>query len=233
MREAPEKREAQRVLAREVTSLVHGDEQVARAEHASQLLFGEDITQLSADDVLAVFSDVPATELAAALFGADGIGVVDLVALVKLAPSKSEARRLVQAGGVYVNNRRTADIQARIRADSGDRRARVHPAEGRQAEPRRENRVWPWKIVVRGGLTARFLYAILSKHSARDTRCWAAEGLLKPNSELCLSPEILPGSSDGISRRSKVSCSSYNRNTDGLGESFASRQKVVDKRKQR
>ena len=39
----PEKREAQRVLAREVTTLVHGDEQVARAEHASALLFGEDI----------------------------------------------------------------------------------------------------------------------------------------------------------------------------------------------
>ena len=62
---APEKREAQRVLAREVTTLVHGGEQVARAEHASSLLFGEDITTLPVDDVLAVFEDVPSTELPA------------------------------------------------------------------------------------------------------------------------------------------------------------------------
>lgn len=115
---APEKREAQRVLAREVTALVHGAEQVSRAEAATQLLFGEDITQLSAEDVLAVFADVPATEVTATQLGADGIAIIDLVSLVKLAPSKSEARRLVQGGGVYVNNRRMSDIQARIRQES-------------------------------------------------------------------------------------------------------------------
>ncbi len=115
---SPEKREAQRVLAREVTMLVHGPEQVARAEHASQLLFGEDITQLSAEDVLMVFSDVPATEVVTGQFEPDGIGIVDLVALVRLVPSRSEARRLVQSGGVYLNNRRIADIQARITRES-------------------------------------------------------------------------------------------------------------------
>jgi len=118
LRESPEKREAQRVLAREVTSLVHGDAQIARVEHASQMLFGEDITQLSADDVLSVFADVPATEMSAAQFGPEGLNVVDLVALARLVPSKSEARRLVQSGGVYLNNRRVADIQARIPAGS-------------------------------------------------------------------------------------------------------------------
>jgi tyrosyl-tRNA synthetase len=113
---APEKREAQRALAREVTTLVHGAEQLARAEHASSLLFGEDIATLAVDDVLAVFEDVPSTELAAAEI-ADGIGMVDLVARVQLAASKSEARRLVQAGGVYVNNRRVSDPQARLTRD--------------------------------------------------------------------------------------------------------------------
>src|SRR5437762_7252948 len=54
-REAPGKREAQRLLAREMTTLVHGGEQMARAERASSVLFGEDITTLSADDVLSVF----------------------------------------------------------------------------------------------------------------------------------------------------------------------------------
>src|SRR3954453_17771016 len=97
---APEKREAQRVLAREVTTVVHGAEHVERAEHASSLLFGEDITTLSVADVLAVFDDVPSTELTADALGAEGIGLVELVARVQLAPSKGEARRLVQSGGV-------------------------------------------------------------------------------------------------------------------------------------
>ena len=116
-RSAPEKREAQRVLAREVTSLLHGAEQVARAEHASALLFGEDITTLSVDDVLAVFGDVPSTELPADQLEGEGIGVVNLVAYVQLAASKSDARRLVQSGGVYVNNRRVSDPQARVTRD--------------------------------------------------------------------------------------------------------------------
>jgi tyrosyl-tRNA synthetase len=115
--DAPEKREAQRALAREVTTLVHGAEQTGRAEHASSVLFGEDITTLSADEVLAVFDDVPSTELPNDAMSGDGIGMVDLLARVELAPSKSEARRLVQSGGVYLNNRRISDPQARITRD--------------------------------------------------------------------------------------------------------------------
>src|SRR5262249_50099647 len=57
--EAPEKREAQRVLACEVTTLVHGADQVTRSERASRVLFSEDISSLPIDDLLAVFSDVP------------------------------------------------------------------------------------------------------------------------------------------------------------------------------
>jgi tyrosyl-tRNA synthetase len=114
---SPEKRDAQRVLAREVTSLVHGHDHVARAEHASSVLFGEDIATLDADDVLAVFEDVPSTALPAAEFAGEGLGMVDLLARVQLAPSKSEARRLVQSGGVYVNNRRVTDPQGRLTRD--------------------------------------------------------------------------------------------------------------------
>jgi tyrosyl-tRNA synthetase len=114
--DAPESREAQRVLAREVTTLVHGAEQLSRAEHASSVLFGEDITQLAPDDVLAVFADVPSTELPREEVAGEGIGIVDLVSRARLAPSKGEARRLVQGGGVYVNNRRVTDVQARVGA---------------------------------------------------------------------------------------------------------------------
>ncbi len=111
---SPEKREAQRVLAREVTALVHGAEQVTRAEHASQLLFGEDIAQLSADDVLSVFADVPTAEISPAQLAGEGLGIVELLVGARVVPSKSEARRMVQAGGVYVNNRRISDLQARL-----------------------------------------------------------------------------------------------------------------------
>jgi tyrosyl-tRNA synthetase len=113
--EAPEKREAQRVLAREVTTAVHGADQVARSEQASSVLFSEDISSLTIDDLLAVFADVPSTEIPLNELAGDGIGIVDLVARVRLASSKSEARRLVQSGGVYVNNRRAADPQAKVR----------------------------------------------------------------------------------------------------------------------
>jgi len=118
-RTSPEKREAQRVLAREVTTAVHGAEHVTRAEHASSVLFGEDIATLSADQVLAVFSDVPSSELSGSAFEGAGMSLVDLLAdpAVKLAPSKSEARRLVQSGGVYVNNRRASDVQMRLTRD--------------------------------------------------------------------------------------------------------------------
>ena len=111
---APEKRDAQRMLAREVTGLVHGSEQVARAEQASSVLFGEDITTLDVDDVLAVFADVPSTELPAGDFSSEGVAIVDLLSRVQLVPSKSEARRLVQSGGAYLNNRRLADPQTRV-----------------------------------------------------------------------------------------------------------------------
>jgi len=114
---APEKREAQHVLAHAVTELVHGREQVSRASHASTVLFGEDIATLDAEDVLAVFEDVPSTDLPGEAFDGDGLGMVDLLARVQLAPSKSEARRLVQSGGVYVNNRRMSDPQGRVTRD--------------------------------------------------------------------------------------------------------------------
>ena len=113
---APEKREAQRVLAREVTRTIHGQEAVDRAEHASGLLFGERIAELDVDDIIAVFDDVPSTELGAATFAGDGVAIADLLVATKLAASKSEAMRLVKGGGVYVNNRRVGDERARFTA---------------------------------------------------------------------------------------------------------------------
>ncbi len=111
---APEKREAQRVLAREMTRTIHGQDAVDRAEHASELLFGERIAELDADDIIAVFDDVPSTEIGAAALGGEGLAIADLLVATKLAASKGEAMRLVKGGGVYVNNRRVGDERARF-----------------------------------------------------------------------------------------------------------------------
>jgi tyrosyl-tRNA synthetase len=113
---APERREAQRVLAREVTRMLHGQEAVDRAEHASGLLFGERISELDVDDIVAVFDDVPSTGIASSAFAAPGMAIADLLVATSIASSKGEAMRLVKGGGVYVNNRRVGDERARFTA---------------------------------------------------------------------------------------------------------------------
>ena len=113
---APERRDAQRVLAREVTRTLHGQEAVDRAEHASGLLFGERISELDVDDIIAVFDDVPSTGLPAAQFAEPGAAIADMLVATTLASSKGDAMRLVRGGGVYVNNRRVVDERARFTA---------------------------------------------------------------------------------------------------------------------
>src|SRR3954465_4538156 len=109
--EHPERRDAQRALARAVTALVHGDDQVQRAERAAQGLFGEATRNAAIEDVLMVFEDAPSTDLA---LPPEGMALAEMLATVKLVPSKSEATRLLKSGGVYVNNVRAADEKARV-----------------------------------------------------------------------------------------------------------------------
>jgi len=106
--EKPEAREAQRVLAREVTSMVHGAEELARAERASAVLFGGPLADASVDDVLMVFADVPAVTLSRAAFEA-GIAATELAVTAGLASSKGEAARLIKQGGLSVNDRKLTD----------------------------------------------------------------------------------------------------------------------------
>ena len=111
---APEKREAQKRLAEEVTLMVHGEYNLRKAIQASQVLFGGEIADLSASEVLDIFADVPSSDIPRASFAGDGMPLVDLVIACGFAPSKGAARRLIEAGGIYVNNRRVADVQATI-----------------------------------------------------------------------------------------------------------------------
>jgi len=110
----PEKREAQRKLAQEVTRVVHGSTALEKAERASRVLFGEEIANLSVQDVLDIFADVPSSQMDKSRFSGDGMSLVDLVAACSLARSKSEARRLIQAGGIYLNNIRIVDAQRNV-----------------------------------------------------------------------------------------------------------------------
>jgi len=111
---SPEKREAQRALAREVTRLVHGQSELDRAEQASRILFGEAIHDLSLQTILDIFSDIPSVNLTRSLFEGEGTSLVEIAAAAGITASKGEARRLVQAGGVYLNNVRINDLKYNV-----------------------------------------------------------------------------------------------------------------------
>ncbi|HZU65822.1 MAG TPA: tyrosine--tRNA ligase [Ktedonobacteraceae bacterium] len=111
---APEKREAQRRLAQEVTRMVHGEANLRKAIQASQVLFGGAITDLSGEDVLDIFAEVPSTEMSRALFEGEGMPLVDVVVACGFASSKGAARRMIEQGGIYVNNSRVTEARAMI-----------------------------------------------------------------------------------------------------------------------
>lgn len=102
--ERPQARAAQRALAEELTTLVHGADQCAAVVAASRALFGQgELTGLDEATLSAALSEVPRARIAE-------LGpVVDLFAEAGLAPSKSAARRTVKEGGAYVNNVKVAD----------------------------------------------------------------------------------------------------------------------------
>jgi tyrosyl-tRNA synthetase len=106
--ERPAARIAQRALAGELTALVHGDGELARAEAASRALFGQgDLRELDERTLAAALAEVPLAEVPLA----DGAlpPVSDLLALTGLVPSKSAGRRTVAEGGAYINNRKVTD----------------------------------------------------------------------------------------------------------------------------
>ena len=104
--EHPQRRAAQRVLAHEVTVLVHGAEETSRAERASRALFGEEIASLDERTLLDVVGEAPSSTVARDALVRGEITVVDALASSGLVSSRGEARRAIAQGGAYVNNRR-------------------------------------------------------------------------------------------------------------------------------
>ncbi|GAA1120993.1 tyrosine--tRNA ligase [Nocardiopsis composta] len=109
--ERPAARAAQRALAEELTTLVHGEEECRKVIDASRALFGQaDLDALDAATLDAALAEVPRAELPGL---GDGVPVVDLLAETGLVPSKSAARRAVQDGGAYLNNTKVTDLEAK------------------------------------------------------------------------------------------------------------------------
>ncbi|MDD4871056.1 MAG: tyrosine--tRNA ligase, partial [Kiritimatiellae bacterium] len=124
VKKEPEKREAQKRLAEEVTRMVHGERGLKVAVRASSVLFGEAMDDLRAEDLMDIFANVPSVELPDSKVA--GAGVIDVAVMSGLCKSKGEARRLVESGGLYVNNRRVDGIQSVIKpADIVDNRVVV------------------------------------------------------------------------------------------------------------
>ena len=114
-RTAPHQRHLQKVLAHEVTSMVHGKEEVEKAIDASRILFGQGTSDMlrSLDEAtfLSVFEGVPQSEVSIADLPSD---IIELLAVkTSVFPSKGECRKMIQGGGVSVNKEKVVvtDVQ--------------------------------------------------------------------------------------------------------------------------
>jgi tyrosyl-tRNA synthetase len=115
-RAAPEKREAQKALAQDLTRLVHGEAALQKAENAAQALFGTGIKDLDERTLKDVFADAPSTKIDKSRLS-PGLSLLDLLAETGLCQSKGAARKDLTSGGIYVNNERIADPVAVLKAE--------------------------------------------------------------------------------------------------------------------
>lgn len=110
--EHPERRDGQRVLARQVTAMVHGDVEAIQAERAAEVLFTEEIATLDEATLAAILADVPSSVFRTAEL------LVEALVRTGLATSNSDARRQLKGGGVYVNNRRQTEDRCLDRSEA-------------------------------------------------------------------------------------------------------------------
>jgi tyrosyl-tRNA synthetase len=117
-RDKPAARIGQRALAEEMTTLVHGADETAKAVAASRALFGQgDLAELDEATIAAALAEIPLHRVPAQAAMAWNVGegptVADLMADAGIVPSKSEARRVIAAGGAYLNNRKVTQPDER------------------------------------------------------------------------------------------------------------------------
>ena len=109
----PAKREAQKALAAEMTSLTHGTHELARAKATSEALFTGDVKSLDSAQVDEIAGDLPSSVIDASALSA-GIAIADFIGGTTIAASKREAREFLQNGAVSVNGEKvTPDFTVR------------------------------------------------------------------------------------------------------------------------
>ncbi|MGM0233363.1 tyrosine--tRNA ligase [Enterococcus sp. AZ094] len=109
---APESRTAQKALAKEVTTLVHGAEAYEQAVRISASLFSGNIKELNAEEIEQSFKGVPSHQVTAD----DSLNIVEVLTTAKIEPSKRQAREDVQNGAIYINGERVQDLTYEIQA---------------------------------------------------------------------------------------------------------------------
>lgn len=114
--ENPGARAAHRALARAVTDMIHGASGTAEAQRASEILFGGDLAGIAEGTFNEIVGEVPTKALPREQFGAAGIPLVEALVLSGLCPSKGQARKDIEGGGVYINNVREGSIQRSVGA---------------------------------------------------------------------------------------------------------------------
>ncbi len=100
----------QKQVAKELTSIVHGEEGLKSAEKATAIFFGAEIEDLTDAELTSVFSDVPSCETSREKLDHGELNLIDAFVLTGLAKTKGDARRTIQQGGAYVNNRQVTDV---------------------------------------------------------------------------------------------------------------------------
>jgi tyrosyl-tRNA synthetase len=110
-RREPERRQAQRILAQEVTRLVHGDAALKEAQSSADKLFKGDVRAMSLSELLQVFGSVPSSQVAHRI---EGWLAAEFLTSTGVTSSKGEATRLIRNGGIYVNGERLGDEKARL-----------------------------------------------------------------------------------------------------------------------
>jgi tyrosyl-tRNA synthetase len=110
----PAARDTQKRLAAELTWLVHGEEGLGAARQATEIFFGAEIAQLDDASLAEIFADVPSREFPRATLEGEGLPLIEAFEATGLASSRGAARRTVEQGGAYVNNRRVTDIAHRL-----------------------------------------------------------------------------------------------------------------------
>lgn len=108
LKTSPEKREAQKRLADELTTMIHGADKMELAKRSASVLFGGSIDGIAENDLISIFKDVPSSSLEKEKIFSKT--VLDIFCDTGLCSSKGEVKRLIQNGGAYINNQKINNV---------------------------------------------------------------------------------------------------------------------------